>query len=68
MRLLIFLIAAICSGCASTTVCPALKTYDKDWQKELALELQTLPEPEYPRLFEGVADYITLRQQVKACQ
>jgi len=55
-------------GCASTTVCPPLVTYTPQWTSELILELETLPESDYPRLFEGMADYITLREQVRACQ
>lgn len=57
------------AGCANTrppSVCPPVKTYTKEQNEQLARELEALP----PGAFtvDVIADYILLRDQVRACQ
>jgi len=57
------------TGCSSFdfTPCPTLVSYSPEFNDELINELVALP-AEYDRVVEVVADYKTLRRQLKECQ
>lgn len=66
-----FLIAlAITSAAGCTTVragaCPPLKEWTPEQQERLYRELETLPDGSVT--IDVIADYMTLRDQVRACQ
>ncbi len=49
-----------------TSVCPPIEVYSKEFNKELAAEIEALPDNSLiPRV---VSDYISLRDQIKTCR
>jgi hypothetical protein len=56
------------SGCAGGTpsICPPLKEYSKAENQRLLAELEQLPPGAYT--IDVIADYMLLRDQVRACQ
>lgn len=61
--LLLFLVA--CSP-TITNVCPPIEVYSKEFNKELAAEIEALPDSSLiPRV---LSDYISLRDQLKTCR
>jgi len=61
--LLLFLVA--CSP-TITNVCPPIQVYSKEFNKELAAEIEALPDSSLiPRV---VSDYVSLRDQLKTCR
>ena len=58
--------AAVESGIVeTTTVCPPLVDYDRDFLAQASDELSDLPETSY--LVRMVHDYGTLREMIRAC-
>jgi hypothetical protein len=64
----LIVIAAILAGCCGMPVaeCPALTLYDGAFNAQLADEVDILPETS--ALLRAVRDYISLRDQVRACR
>lgn len=61
------LLAAVLAGCSGIPVaaCPALTAYDGAFSARLADEVATLPEKS--ALLRVVRDYMSLRDQIRAC-
>ncbi len=68
LLLIALLLSAIwLTGCATAnSSCPPLREYSREFQVQMALELEALPER--AALSEAMADYSVLRQQVRACR
>ncbi len=60
-------LAGVLAGCSGIPVaeCPALAVYDSAFSLRLADEVATLPETS--PLFRVVRDYMSLRDQIRAC-
>lgn len=56
------------AACSTTphAICPPLRTYSPEFNARLATELEALP-PESATI-EAIGDYISLRDQIKACK
>lgn len=64
-HLILLLFVAACSP-TITNVCPPIEVYSKEFNKELAAEIEALPDSSLiPRV---VSDYISLRDQIKTCR
>jgi hypothetical protein len=60
-----------CAGCAtadfdSANICPPLKDYSRDEATRLAAEVESLDED--AMIVTALADYVVLRDQVRACR
>lgn len=67
MRLVLF--ALLLAGCATgpdVSVCPSLREYTQAENQKLHDELEKLPPGAFT--IDVIADYMTLRDQVRACQ
>lgn len=65
MKYFLFLFLAACSP-TITNICPPIEVYSKEFNKELAAEIEALPDNSLiPRV---VSDYISLRDQLKICR
>ncbi len=63
----IWAIMAVVTGCTPniTNVCPPIQVYSKEFNKELAAEIESLPGNSLiPRV---LSDYISLRDQLRVC-
>jgi len=76
MKKILLLIAgvALLNGCAETVYrsklevyCPALQQYSGEFNEELSVELDVLPDG-YKAIPMVVSDYVKLRDEVKTCQ
>lgn len=64
------------TGCAGAVYktevevyCPSIAQYDEDFNNELALELESLPEIDgEPAIVEALSDYASLRDRIRACE
>lgn len=65
--LLTILASTVFSGCASTTVCPPVIEYPDEFQEQLVVELQNLPE-DYTAIPWAIQDYRLTREQLRTCQ
>lgn len=66
--MLIGSLIAVVTGCtpAITSICPPIQVYSNEFNKELAAEIEALPDNSLiPRV---VSDYISLRDQIKTCR
>jgi len=68
------IVAALFSGCAETVYrtklevyCPPINEYSKEWNEDLANELEALP-ADYSRIPMAVADYAKLRDRIRRCE
>lgn len=68
------IVAALLSGCAETVYrtklevyCPPINEYSKEWNEDLANELDALPD-EYSSIPMAVADYAKLRDRIRRCE
>jgi len=57
---------ASCAAIPSPSACPPLKDYSEGFNQRLAAELEPLQEGS--AIIEAMGDYITLRDQVRACR
>jgi len=66
--LMIFFIVflASCAAIPSPSACPPLKDYSEGFNQRLAGELEA--QPEGSAIIEAMGDYISLRDQVRACR
>lgn len=65
ISVLIGLFLTACSP-TITNICPPIQEYSKEFNKELAAEIEALPDNSLiPRV---VSDYISLRDQIKTCR
>lgn len=62
------LLPILLAGCSTidASPCPPLKTYTPEQNEQLAQELDTLPGDAIT--IDVIADYMLLRDQVRACQ
>lgn len=59
-------VSVVMAGCSHLTDCPPLKSYDQAFSNRLADEVEKLDG--HSALFEVVADYMVLREQMRACR
>lgn len=57
---------SLLTGCATTSRCPPLVEYSKEFRERLAAEIETLDDDSAS--FTALADYYVLRQQVRICR
>ena len=69
--LLLTLVMSLLTNCAEgnsdpASVCPPVKTYDKDFQTKLAIEIKAAPAGAvFPA---ALQDYALVREQLRQCQ
>lgn len=71
---ILVIVSLLLSGCAGTVYrtkldvyCPPIAQYSKEWNEELATELDTLPQ-DYTTIPMAITDYVKLRDRIRACE
>lgn len=54
------------ASCATTSSCPPVKEYSREFREQLAREVRALPDGTATE--QALADYVVLREQVRACR